>query len=272
MSAFGSMVPFQGFVSSDIMAAPVPGGGQHKRGVVTESDLPFDREIMRVPAYLLHVSDKSPRKAVPELVRVCLRRFVEDKRHASYISKRLFTMMVGGNPVFRSEDDVKDVIYDVEGASLLISKGLISTLDIHRLACALHFNRVECEYKGQKGIAIFPEVSFFNHSCEPNVKLEYFWDNETGDFVCSARTLKPVHGGDQLVINYFPDDVDLPLSRFQRKLQNRWSFSCLCPSCRTRTVLATLVSGAFMMAFMFVPLAVYSVWQRKQKLVEAGMA
>lgn len=273
MSAFGSMVPFQGYVSPDILAAPVPGGGQHKRGVIAQADLPFDRELLRVPAYLLHVGNEpTTRKMVPVLVRTCLKRFVEDRRHASYISKRLFTMMVGGNPIFRSEEDVKDVIYDVEGASLLMSKGLITILDIHRLACSIHFNRFDCEYKGQKGIAVFPEVSYFNHSCEPNVKLEFFWDADTGDYVCSARTIKPVHQGDQLVIHYFPDDVDLPLSRFQRKLQNRWSFTCMCPTCRTRTVLATLASGVFMMVFMFVPLAVYAVWQRKEKLIEAGIA
>lgn len=272
MSCFGSMVPYQGYVSSDLLAAPVPGGGQHKRGVVTQSDLPFDREVIRVPAYLLHVGDQTPKKMIPLLVRTCLKRFVDDRRHASYISKRLFTMMVGGNPIFKTEDEVKDLMYDVEGANLLITKGLLSTLDIHRLGCALYFNRFECEYKGQKGVAIFPEISFFNHSCEPNVKLEFFWDADTGDYVCSARTMKPVHSGDQLVIHYFPDDMDLPLSRFQRKLQNRWSFTCLCPTCRTRTVLATLAAGAFMMTFFFVPLAAYSVWQRKEKLVEAGMA
>lgn len=269
---FGSLVPFQGFVSNDIIAGSVAGGGQHKRGILALRDLRYDVEIIRVPAYLLHVSDDPPRDQAKALTRILLKRFVEDKRHASYITKRLLALMIGGNPVFRTEDDVRDMILDVEGAPLLFQKGLLTTLDMHRMACAVHFNRTECEYRGQKGIALFPEVAFFNHSCDPNVALNYSWDAETGDYVCTGRTLRPIKAGDQLLIHYFPEAATAPLSRFQRKLQDRWSFTCLCPTCRTRTVLATLAAGVFCMVTVFVPLAVYSVYQRKQKLVNAGIA
>ena len=272
MSAFGSMVPFQGYISPDLVSAPIAGGGQHKRGVITTADLPYDREVIRVPAYLLHVAEGKPRHMVVPLVRTCLKRFVDDKRHASYISKRLLSLMVGGNPIFRSEDDVRDLILDVEGANLLFSKGLLTTLDIHRLGCAIWFNRVDVEYKGMQGLALFPEVSYFNHSCEPNVALAFSWDVETGDYVCTARTLKPVHAGDQLLIHYFPEAVDEPLSRLQRRFHTRWAFTCLCPQCRTRTVLATLCAAFILMITCFVPLALYSVYQRKEKLVNAGIA
>jgi hypothetical protein len=248
---------------------PLPGSGTYNRAVFALRDLPYDRELMRVPAYTFYVGEEPLQEQGREIIKTLLRRFVEDKRHATYIQRRVMTLMPGSKPFFFSEEDVRSVVAEVEGGMELLSSGIITTHDIYRLATQVWFNRQELEYRGRHGIAMFPEVALFNHSCEPNVVVEYKMDANM-DYVCVARVLKPVKKGEQLLINYFPSH-NLPISRFASKMRERWGFECMCPVCRSRALSAVGVIFIFGVFPIVIPTVNYAINRKQAAARRAGM-
>ncbi|KAK8164342.1 hypothetical protein IWX90DRAFT_256022 [Phyllosticta citrichinensis] len=74
-------------------------------------------------------------------------------------------------------------------------------------------------------VAIFPEVSRFNHDCRPN--LEYTFDpSSLTQATYAARTIVP---GTELTVSY----INLISLRSERLyvLQGGWGFKCNCPHC-----------------------------------------
>eukprot|EP00331_Platyophrya_macrostoma_P000970 CAMPEP_0176405754 /NCGR_PEP_ID=MMETSP0127-20121128/509_1 /TAXON_ID=938130 /ORGANISM="Platyophrya macrostoma, Strain WH" /LENGTH=136 /DNA_ID=CAMNT_0017784839 /DNA_START=601 /DNA_END=1008 /DNA_ORIENTATION=- len=136
-------------------------------------------------------------------------------------------MAYGGFSYFTRERDVFEFVESIRiegtmktGADYLNS-GEYTTLDFQKLPLAIEFNRWEVEYRGRKGICLFPEAQYFNHQCEPNVEISISYNPSKANFYLSARACKPIKAGEELFINYMPNN-NLPLSRFSLALRKRW--------------------------------------------------
>lgn len=73
------------------------------------------------------------------------------------------------------------------------------------------------------GRAVFPEASYFNHSCNPNLRCEQDGVN------LRIISLKHISKGTQLFISYI--DTNLPLQARQAKLWQDYYFNCICDKC-----------------------------------------
>jgi hypothetical protein len=151
----------------------------------------------------------------------------------AFILSRVMSLMNGGRAFFLRERDVTTFIDRVPGGSRYMDMGKVSVMQLQKLPQQIEFNRWEVEYRGRKGICLFPEASYFNHQCAPNVGITIMNDSVKG-FSLSAVALKPIKSGEELFINYLPDN-DLPLSRLQLALRKRWGFDCSCIVCRARS-------------------------------------
>jgi hypothetical protein len=76
------------------------------------------------------------------------------------------------------------------------------------------------------GFGVWPEASFFNHSCEPNVRKERvgrnwkFWSD------------RDVEMDGQLSISYLGgEEKDLRLEERRKRLMATWGFNCTCSKC-----------------------------------------
>lgn len=87
---------------------------------------------------------------------------------------------------------------------------------------SLHENSENKEFLGYM---LHPEASFFNHSCDPNVK-KYRIDNRM-----HFQTMNDIKKDDQLCIDYYHVLNDPYLER-QKIMMDNWFFSCLCERCK----------------------------------------
>lgn len=81
------------------------------------------------------------------------------------------------------------------------------------------------ENKEFLGYSLYAEASYFNHSCEPNVK-KFRIKNK----MC-FQTTSDVNIGEQLCIDYF-HILDEPLEERQKVLKQNWFFECGCSRCQ----------------------------------------
>ncbi|KAK5942341.1 Histone-lysine N-methyltransferase set-6 [Knufia obscura] len=80
------------------------------------------------------------------------------------------------------------------------------------------------------GWGVWPEASFFNHSCSPNVKKERI--GRLWSFAVDVGADKIVQQGQQLCITYLGgDEKDLDVTERRKRLQEQWGFRCLCERC-----------------------------------------
>ncbi|KIW46734.1 uncharacterized protein PV06_02380 [Exophiala oligosperma] len=76
------------------------------------------------------------------------------------------------------------------------------------------------------GFGVWPEASYWNHSCEPNLKKSRA--GRTWRF-STSRSVKP---GDELCISYLGgDERDMSTVERREKLQRIWGFECACTKC-----------------------------------------
>jgi hypothetical protein len=76
------------------------------------------------------------------------------------------------------------------------------------------------------GYGVWPEASFFNHSCQPNVRKERIGRQWT--FSASQDVVE----GDELCITYLGgEEKDLDVIRRREKLRDEWGFICYCKRC-----------------------------------------
>lgn len=81
------------------------------------------------------------------------------------------------------------------------------------------------------GWGVWPEASFFNHSCHPNVRKErrgrvwsFYLDNNDHESLEESR---------QLCITYLGgDEKDLNVYDRRKRLQDQWGFLCMCDRCQ----------------------------------------
>jgi hypothetical protein len=179
----------------------------------------------------------------------------EEKPFTDYTQRRLMNMMSGGTTAFVKENEVTRFAADIPHCKKVLKEGWLTTMDIHKLAMQLEFNRWPMEHDGRKGVALFPELSMFNHTCEANVRLEFRMTVER-EYKVEARILRPVKAGEQLFISYFPDN-DMALTRLARATRERWGFECNCPLCKSRII--NMI--AFLFVFIVFPI-LYPIRQR----------
>ena len=78
------------------------------------------------------------------------------------------------------------------------------------------------------GWGVWPEASFFNHSCSPNLQKTRkgrLWSFSVADG-------KVVERGEELCISYLGgDERDLDLDTRRQKLMDGWGFLCHCRKC-----------------------------------------
>lgn len=81
------------------------------------------------------------------------------------------------------------------------------------------------------GWGVWPEASFFNHSCRPNVRKERV--GRVWVFTVSRGIDGDVvRQGEQLCITYLGgDERDLGVLERRKKLKDEWGFDCQCPKC-----------------------------------------
>ena len=81
------------------------------------------------------------------------------------------------------------------------------------------------------GWGVWPEASFFNHSCRPNVSKERkgrIWEFRIG----SEEGVRGVENRQQLCITYLGgDERDLDVVERRKRLREQWGFTCQCDRC-----------------------------------------
>lgn len=80
------------------------------------------------------------------------------------------------------------------------------------------------------GWGVWPEASFFNHSCQPNVRKQR--EGRTWSFYIAEDGLSSVKAGHQLCITYLGgDERNLDVRERRYRLQEQWGFVCGCERC-----------------------------------------
>jgi hypothetical protein len=80
------------------------------------------------------------------------------------------------------------------------------------------------------GYSLYPEASYFNHSCLPNISKVRV--GRTWQF----RTAREVVEGEQLCITYLGgDEKDLTVEERRQRLKGVWGFECMCERCRNES-------------------------------------
>ena len=75
------------------------------------------------------------------------------------------------------------------------------------------------------GVALYPKVSLFNHSCDPDLELLFLKD------VCVARSIRPISKGSPVNIDYGFLFYSSPKSIRQDHLRKQYFFQCECRAC-----------------------------------------
>lgn len=121
---------------------------------------------------------------------------------------------------------------EVVAASISLPRGArkVTKDDVVRLLCIQQCNAFGLSNgEGEMtGVALYPALSLFNHSCMPNCAAV---DDGTGSKrVCAIKTLVAVPPGEELTISYI--DLDLTRELRQDKLEESYAFRCTCARCR----------------------------------------
>lgn len=74
--------------------------------------------------------------------------------------------------------------------------------------------------------AIYDILSYFNHSCDPNVS--HFIDDNN---ITHCVTAKEIQEGEQLFIDYLMNESELSSGERRRILEETWHFQCRCRKC-----------------------------------------
>lgn len=77
------------------------------------------------------------------------------------------------------------------------------------------------------GYSLYPEASYFNHSCSPNIskkRVGHAWE---------FTMAKEIAEGEQLCITYLGgDEKDLTVVERRERLEGVWGFVCMCERCQ----------------------------------------
>lgn len=77
-----------------------------------------------------------------------------------------------------------------------------------------------------RGQGIYTVGCLFNHSCEPNLQVQYCHEN---DETLVAVCIRPIKSGDEVTISYINED--LPVQERLQQLYEHYLFDCSCVKC-----------------------------------------
>merc|ERR1719350_1232591 len=83
------------------------------------------------------------------------------------------------------------------------------------------------------GLGLISTVALTNHSCHPNVEVDY-----EGSCQAIVRAVRPIAEGDEVTQSYI-NEME-PLGTRQRALRDRYGFVCACLRCRAQAAEAVL--------------------------------
>lgn len=78
---------------------------------------------------------------------------------------------------------------------------------------------------GATGAAVYAFASLLNHSCVPNVDVEWL----RGTAAATFRVSRDVATGEELTVAYV--EPSLAVAQRQARLRHGWGFACACPAC-----------------------------------------
>lgn len=181
-------------------------------------------------SYQLSCSEEKYLK-IHNLVSHSDRRPVDDYLHTAHVADFLFQLL-------------KKVNYFKSGDAKM--EKFIGGLLLHHIQC-LQFNCHEVadlltSGKSSKtrfiGAAVYPTLSLFNHSCEPNI-VRYFQGGKVYVNLC-----KNIKRGEQICENYGPLYSVEPRSERQQILKTQYWFDCHCIACENNWPLFAEMEGS----------------------------
>ena len=78
------------------------------------------------------------------------------------------------------------------------------------------------------GTSFYKEICKMNHSCVPNVRVNYAYEAPEIGLVAQVTALRPIKDGEELFISYI--DENLPLEKRRNALRD-YGFACTCEKC-----------------------------------------
>lgn len=227
----------ESFASEDIGVGESKFGGPGGKGVFTRRALSYDREIMRVRSFVSYVSEEPVSEQALHCVRQTLEIMLASKEGWDYVDRYVMRLQNGTWFPFHTDDETCRFFEGFPTLKFELEKRGRGTEIASLLASKYEMCRWDVKYRDRLGIAIFPEASMFNHTCDANIELEI--KTIGPDFVLIARTTRPIEAGEELFISYIKDD-EVSVTHKQMQLRKRWGFECQCPECRTRSMSAAL--------------------------------
>lgn len=84
---------------------------------------------------------------------------------------------------------------------------------------------------------LVPFVTMCNHSCMPNLEIDFRHEVDQPGIFCTARATRNIAVGEELNIQYIPV-VAAPFEERQAKLLHTWGFKCQCTRCSAEEALS----------------------------------
>ena len=128
-----------------------------------------------------------------------------------------------GTPGLTNDDITKPEIFI--SSLLLRHLQIASTNGLEMAECILKNGDITKFDILPVGGAIFPTMSFFNHSCYPN-SLRLGYENHQ-----VIRVIRKVNPGEELTIDYGFDFYANPIDKRQKRANNQYYFVCRCFAC-----------------------------------------
>lgn len=143
--------------------------------------------------------------------------------------------LVRDNTPYRNEDDLRNGCNSFLQLVSILPSELLAVLtpqlcqtmvqaDNHNAFGIRGGSEANEEYMGY---GVYPCASYFNHSCQPNLKKRRIgreWE---------FRAAQDIAGGEECCISYLGgDEKDLGFVERQQRLQEVWGFACRCERCR----------------------------------------
>lgn len=144
---------------------------------------------------------------------------------------RVFTMInlngqgIGGSPFNRYVTNFQKENQTASGDSAAACSPTDAAIDeLYQLL----EDAVGLEFVNSEGSGLYGLQSACNHSCDPNAKIEFPYNNA----VLALMATKAIEPGEEITISYL-DECQLSRSRHSRRkvLLENYLFACQCPKC-----------------------------------------
>jgi hypothetical protein len=124
------------------------------------------------------------------------------------------------------DDDAVDA--QVANTAMAEAREVVSKMTMEQL--------VEAKWPNFHGTGLFASVARMNHSCEPNMKVDFPGNSAK----LRAFALRPMNAGDELCISYIEQGADVQTRRRQLL---EYGFTCVCDKCLREDSVATRKAG-----------------------------